>query len=54
MKRTDMSAIWFTKIISLNCMIGITPICDTKKHAELHRKKELCESAMVNCIRGRG
>lgn len=54
MKRTDMSAIWFTKIMALNCTIGTTPIGQMATLEELHRKKELCELAMVNCIRGRG
>lgn len=53
MNKTDMSAIWFSKIISLNCMISITPLSQVKRHAELQKKKHLCESAMVNCIRGR-
>ena len=51
MNKTDMSAIWFSKVVALNCMIGITPIGQTATLAELHRKKELCESAMVSCIR---
>ena len=51
MNKLDMSAIWFSKVMTLDAMIGLTPLSQVKRHAELQKKKHLCESAMVNCIR---
>lgn len=51
MDKIDMSTIWFNKVMTLDAMIGITPLSQVKRHAELQKKKYLCESAMVNCIR---